>query len=223
MSDKEAGSPEPAANSPVDDRHEADSIRDDGSNKGDDAASNGRSSPEEDEARNGVDDDNDSILSELPEDDIADYDPATANIEDRPVDIDEDVARTLKASKRKTTDGEKRKPKEGRRDKRRRDDDVDANGEGDRRPRKRRGATATGERQRKDRTQSPPEPQLTPEERRARALSKQLDAAVKGPTKRRRRKAEVSAAVRGPKSLFDEISATDLGSLSPYAGSRRPR
>ncbi|KAJ3473722.1 hypothetical protein NLG97_g10166 [Lecanicillium saksenae] len=44
-----------------------------------------------------ADSDKDSdMLSEVDEDQLEDYDPETANIEDRPVDIDEDVARTLK-------------------------------------------------------------------------------------------------------------------------------
>jgi hypothetical protein len=194
MSDNEAGSPEPAAaNSPPPDHGEENLIHDDASDKAGGVASDRHSSPEADDAGNNVnnEEDDSDALSELPEDEVEEYDPATASIEDRPVEIDEDVARTLKASKRKPADGaEKRKPKESRRDKRRRDDGADENGEGAGRPRKRRGG-ATGERQRKERTQSPPDENLTPEERRARALSKQLDAAVKGPQKRRRRKAEV--------------------------------
>lgn len=74
-----------------------------------------------------ADSDRDSdLLSEVDEDQFEDYDPETANIEDRPVDIDEDAARTLKASKRKRAEGEAaRKPREGRREKKRRDRDDD--------------------------------------------------------------------------------------------------
>ena len=63
-------------------------------------------------------------LSEVDENQFEDYDPETANIEDRPVDIDEDVARTLKATKRKRVEGEvPKKPREGRREKKRRNRD----------------------------------------------------------------------------------------------------
>ncbi|CAI4214218.1 unnamed protein product [Parascedosporium putredinis] len=79
-------------------------------------------------------------LSEIDEDQFEDYDPETANIEDRPVEIDEDIARTLKAARRQRTDAERpRKVKEGRREKKKRsrDGDTDADGQDDdARPRK---------------------------------------------------------------------------------------
>lgn len=137
------------------------------------------------------------VLSEVDENQFEDYDPETANIEDRPVDIDEDVARTLKASKRKRADGETvKRPREGRREKKRRDRDDDAAGgddggdDGGRKPR-RRGHGGTSERAAKSQDQSP-EPQdeesLTPEERRKRAIDRALDAAIKKPSGARRKK-----------------------------------
>ncbi|KAG9231818.1 putative transcription factor IWS1 [Amylocarpus encephaloides] len=149
------------------------------------------------------DDDHDSLasdLSEVDEAEFADFDPTTVALEDRPlVDIDEDVAKTLKASKRQRADkGEGKKGKEGKRDKkkRRRDEDEDPDGqqmEG-KRARKPR---PDGERKIRDgpREKRAPSPEneenLTPEERRRRALDKQMDAALKNPNKRRRKRDEV--------------------------------
>ncbi|KAH8169336.1 TFIIS helical bundle-like domain-containing protein [Sarocladium implicatum] len=151
-----------------------------------------------------ADSDRDSdLLSEIDENQFEDYDPETANIEDRPVDIDEDIARTLKASKRKRADGEiPRKPREGRREKKRRDRDTDVamgGAEDDDMAAPRR-ARRTGDGERRARaTQSSPDPQpdedLTPEERRKREINRQLDLAMKKPgTNRRRKKDEEASA-----------------------------
>lgn len=162
----------------------------------DEAVDNGQ----EQEFQNGLaagDSDRESdALSEIDENEFEDYDPETANIEDRPVDIDEDIARTLKASKRKRVPGDvPKKPREGRREKRRdRDDEVsmedgaaDAEGKSQRRSRR----AGDGERRRtKPATPEPEnEEELTPEERRKRAIDRALDAAIKkgGSTKRRRK------------------------------------
>ena len=149
-----------------------------------------------------ADSDHDSdALSEVDEDMIEDYDPEAANIEDRPVEIDEDVARTLKATKRKRVDGSvAKKPREGRREKKRRDKDEDVPMEDD-------GAEDAGKKQRRSRRMaegesrprakaSTPEPEneeeLSPEERRKRAIDRALDAAIKKPSgARRRRKDEI--------------------------------
>lgn len=149
-----------------------------------------------------ADSDNDSdALSEVDENLIEDYDPEAANIEDRPIDIDEDVARTLKATKRKRVDGDAaKKPREGRREKKRRDKDEDVvMGDddahvGDKKQRRsRRGAD--GERRPKTKAPTPEqenEEDLSPEERRKRAIDKALDAAIKKPSgARRRRKDEI--------------------------------
>lgn len=149
--------------------------------------------PQEDPA-DGLDlsDKDSDLLSEIDEDQFEDY-------EERPVNIDEDIAKTLKAAKRKRTDGETaKKPKEGRRAKKRARDDDDLGStlieDTERRPRK---ARSDGE----NRLPTKPTPQnqeneeeLTPEERRRRALDRAMDAAIKNPTKRRRKKDEV---VRG--------------------------
>ncbi|OLN94068.1 Transcription factor IWS1 [Colletotrichum chlorophyti] len=141
----------------------------------------------------------DDQLSEIDEDQFEDYDPETANIEDRPVAVDEDVAKTLKASKRKApAEGEKaRKPKEGRREKKRsRDDEVsgDVDGDAGRPARKSRRAAAEGERKPRSKVASPEvddESHLSPEERRRRAIDRALDAAMKGPVKRKKKKDEI--------------------------------
>src|SRR5580700_11268710 len=63
----------------------------------------------------------DSELSEVDEAEFADFDPTTVAVavDERPVTIDDDVARTLKAAKRKRTDKDEgsKKPKEARREK----------------------------------------------------------------------------------------------------------
>ncbi|RDA90312.1 hypothetical protein CP533_0399 [Ophiocordyceps camponoti-saundersi (nom. inval.)] len=156
----------------------------------------------QDEAAADSDRDSD-LLSEIDENQFEDYDPETANIEDRPVDIDEDMARTLKASKRKRTDGEApKKPREGRREKKRRDRDDEVPAEEDvgpdmgKAPRRSRRA-GDGERRRAKDTEAPQEAQkeeeLTPEERRKRAIDRALDAAIKkgGSSSKRRRKDEI--------------------------------
>ncbi|KAH6884085.1 transcription factor IWS1 [Thelonectria olida] len=149
---------------------------------------------DEDMAGAGSDRDSDA-LSEVDEDQLEDYDPETANIEDRPVDIDEDIARTLKATKRKRVDGEAavRKPREGRREKKRRDrdedipmDDADDGAKKSRRPRR----AGDGERRARAKPSSP-EPEddnLTPEQRRKRAIDQALNAALKKPSGQKRRK-----------------------------------
>ncbi|ROT41603.1 hypothetical protein SODALDRAFT_338868 [Sodiomyces alkalinus F11] len=136
------------------------------------------------------------VLSEIDENQFEDYDPETADIEDRPVAVDEDIAKTLKASKRKRPEGETvKKPKEGRREKKRQREEEEVTGEdGDfeeaastRRPRR------SGEPRARPQKKSPEpeiEENLTPEERRRRALERALDAAFKKPVKRRKRKNE---------------------------------
>ena len=140
--------------------------------------------------------DNDSdILSEIDEDQFDNFDSGPA-----PVTIDETVTKTLKAAKRKRVDGEtNKKPKEGKRARKRarsEDDDIgSAGGElAARRPRKAR--ASEGRARATESTQQPAEDEneedLTPEERRRRALERAMDAAVKGnPNKRRRKKDEV--------------------------------
>lgn len=139
-------------------------------------------------------------LSDVDVDDLEDYDPLKANIETRPVEIDEDVAKSLKATKRKRGDAEgAKKPKEGRRQKKRRSEDDDevsaADGtiiEGKRR--RAGGEKSSGEKRGKARpsAKASPEPEneenLTPEQRRARAIEKAMDAAMKAKGNKRRTK-----------------------------------
>jgi transcription factor SPN1 len=141
-------------------------------------------------------------LSEADENDLEDYDPETANIEDRPVDIDEDVAATLKVTKRKRTDGElPKKPKEGRRDKKRRDRDDDIpmdevlDLDGGKKPRRRRAAAAAADEERRSAAKAAvAEPEneedLTPEERRKRAIDRAIESSQKKSGSKRRRKDE---------------------------------
>ncbi|TAQ84575.1 hypothetical protein B7494_g7104 [Chlorociboria aeruginascens] len=159
--------------------------------------------------------DNDSELSEVDEAEFADFDPTTVALEDRPtVGIDEDVAKTLKAGKRKRADGDK-KPREGHRDKKkkRRDEDEDADGEELDGKRIRKPKRIDGGRKDRDRPRErrkTPEPEneehLTPDERRRRALDKAMDAALKNPNKRRRKKDEVDLE----EALDDEIAALTI-------------
>jgi transcription factor SPN1 len=163
-----------------------------------------------DNAENDNDDDlsdNESELSEVDEAEFAEFDPTTVALEDRPlVGIDEDIARTLKAGKRKRADkdGDGRKPKEAKRDKKkksRRDDDEDPDGELVDGKRVKKPKRIDGERKDRDKAKErrPATPEneenLTPEERRRRALDKAMDAALKNPNKRRRKKDEVVCTI----------------------------
>ena len=163
--------------------------------------------------------DNESELSEVDEDEFADFDPTTVALDDRPqISIDEDVAKSLKAGKKKRVPGEK-KPKEKKREKKKRarDDDEDPDGqlmEG-KRTSKKKSVRADGERREKgpakERRQQEPENEenLDPAERRRRALDRAMDDALKNPAKRRRKKDEVVCSTWEYEGLF---SNTDLGS-----------
>ncbi|KHN94390.1 transcription factor IWS1 [Metarhizium album ARSEF 1941] len=161
-----------------------------------DAVDDGKEAEFQDEVAAADSDRDSDALSEIDENEFEDYDPETANIEDRPVDIDEDIARTLKATKRKRVAGDApKKSREGRREKKRRDRDDDVamedgsevDGKASRRARR------TGEGERRRAKPGTPEPEneeeLSPEERRKRAIDRALDAAIKksGTTKRRRK------------------------------------
>ncbi|KAJ2903914.1 hypothetical protein MKZ38_009149 [Zalerion maritima] len=144
------------------------------------------------------DSDKESIISEIDDQELADYDAEAAQLENRPVDL-EDIARSLKATKKKRADGDQpRKPRERRREKKRsREDEVGSDGDGEGKRPRRAGArdaaaTATPGADRERTSPEPvPEENLTPEERRQRALSRAMDAALKNPIKRRRKKDEV--------------------------------
>lgn len=147
-----------------------------------------------------------SDLSEVDEAEFEDFDPNAIAIDERPrVDLDEDVVRTLTAKKKKRGDGDAapKKPKEGKRAKKKRDDDNDgADGEIMRGKRKSKGLgvqrssgdakeRAKERRAQAVRDEQANEEQMTPEERRRKALDKAMDAALKNPNKRRKKKDEV--------------------------------
>lgn len=170
---------------------------------GNDPVEDGKESEIQDETAAADSDRDSDLLSEIDENQFEDYDPETANIEDRPVDI-EDIARTLKATKRKRADGDvPKKPREGRREKKRRDldDEVPLEDEapadiGKTTQRRSRRAGEGGERRRAKEANASPEPPneeyLSPEERRKRAIDRALDAAIKtGSSTKRRRKDEI--------------------------------
>ncbi|KAK4218928.1 transcription factor iws-1 [Rhypophila decipiens] len=132
--------------------------------------------------------DESDLLSEIDEEQFDDYEE-----ESKPVEIDENVAMKLKAKRKASTDTGAPKKKEGRRPKKRArgSADVDGDDDGERRPRK---ARTEGERRTRDEGKAPEpenEDHLTPEERRRRALDRAIDAAVKNPVKRRRKKDEI--------------------------------
>ncbi|KAH8648572.1 hypothetical protein BX600DRAFT_517947 [Xylariales sp. PMI_506] len=143
-----------------------------------------------------VDDEDD--LSDIDEDQFGDYDPEAARIEEKPVEIDEDVARTLKAGKRKGL--ATKKPKEGRREKkkRRRDDDdndivaaAESTVTGSKRVRKVTGADGSAATSKKPSPEPIDESTLTPEERRRRAIERAATGELKKTIKKRKKKDEV--------------------------------
>ena len=162
-------------------------------------------------------DGDDSELSEVDEAEFADFDPTTVQLDDGPaMEIDEEAARTLKASKRKREGDGTKKPKEGKREKskkKRRErptaegDDYDSGADGEilegKRRVKSKSTASRGERDRSDkekarervreraRMQEVAEENMTEEQKRAARLDAAMDAALKNPTKRRRRKDEV--------------------------------
>ncbi|KAI0130472.1 transcription factor IWS1 [Xylariales sp. AK1849] len=150
--------------------------------------------------------DSDDDLSEIDEDQFGDYDPSAARIEEKPVEIDEDVARTLKAGKRK---GQAvRKPKEGRREKKKRGHDDDGNDGADGEilsgKRSRKAGPGGGERSKKPSPEPVNEADLTPEERRRRAIERAATGEIKKSTKKRRtKKDEVDLEAE----LDDQIAA----------------
>lgn len=181
------------------------------------ASINAASDNEQNEDR----DDLDSELSEVDEAEFADFDPTTVALDDRPaVDIDEDVARTLKAGKRKRPEkdgeGAPKKPKEGKREKTKKKrtrpertgsgaEEYDSGADGEilegKRRSKPKSVRIDGERKERDRAkerrreehraQALDQENMTPEQRRAAALDAAMDAALKNPNKRRRKKDEV--------------------------------
>jgi transcription factor SPN1 len=134
-----------------------------------------------------ADSDDESLLSEVDEAQFADFDPGAVEVAP-----DFDALKSIKVNKRKRAEGEepaakkKRKDKERKRPSRRADSEAlsGADGADGKKPRKSR---ATGEpRQRVEIN----EDDLSPEERRRRALDRAMDAAVKRTQGKRMRKGD---------------------------------
>ncbi|KAI9774886.1 MAG: Transcription factor iws1 [Geoglossum simile] len=151
--------------------------------------------------------DNDSELSDLDEAIFEDFDDRAVAV-DRPIAVDESNVALLGVHKRKRPEGEKeadeaskKKKRETRREKPKKlrkpkdvEDDVDFLEDGDGSEKKKR--RVVGERKQRARarvrTPSPEKDEdLTPEERRKKALDRAMDEALKNPNKRRRKKDEV--------------------------------
>ncbi|KAL9104455.1 MAG: hypothetical protein Q9163_000607 [Psora crenata] len=154
--------------------------------------------------------DADSILSDVDEAQFEDFDPNQITIEERPaIVVDEDNVKLLGRHKRKRDaegvdgEGKKRKKKEGKREKpkkarKKKDSDDEFSGgqevEGKRVRKKKAFVEGEGRKERAKvvrRATPEDEGDLDPEERRRRALDRAMDAALKNPTKRRRRAGEV--------------------------------
>ncbi|KAI9762991.1 MAG: Transcription factor iws1 [Chaenotheca gracillima] len=146
-----------------------------------------------------------SDLSDVDEAQFEDFDPANVAIDDRPaIAVDESNVGLIGVHKRKRVpgaegeEGAKKKKKEGRREKpkksrKKRDEDEFSGGEELEGKRERKKKSLGGERKERAKARkATPEPdkeeELSPEERRRRALDRAMDEALKNPNRRRRRK-----------------------------------
>jgi transcription factor SPN1 len=140
------------------------------------------------------DSDDDSLLSEVDEAQFADFDAAAVNIAP---DLDT-LNKTLKVTKRKRAEGEEaapRKKKERTREKARKNprgrldsDEGFSGGEQLEGKRRRNKGTTDGEKKPRPVRQEINDEDLTPEERRRRALDRAMDAAVKKSSGKRAKK-----------------------------------
>lgn len=145
-------------------------------------------------AATGLDDsDDESLLSEVDEAQFADFDPAAVQVAP---DFDT-LNKTGKIKKRQRTDGEEgpKKKKERTREKvkknrRRRDSDEGFSGGEEIEGKRARKKGAEGERKKPVRVEIN-EDDLSPEERRRRALDRAMDAALKKPTAKRIKKGDI--------------------------------
>ncbi|CBX90529.1 hypothetical protein IAQ61_002027 [Plenodomus lingam] len=152
--------------------------------------------PDDDDIQAGLSD-NESVLSEALDDDQLDeqfgeFDASNIAIEERPAQaIDEDNVKQIGVHKRKRTgaDGEEPRKKKKRADKPRRKknkDGEDAAEDGERRSKRTKKAGRVRGASPDDDAEA--DANLTPEERRKRALNAQIDSIVKGNSSRRRKK-----------------------------------
>ncbi|KAF2755466.1 hypothetical protein EJ05DRAFT_540195 [Pseudovirgaria hyperparasitica] len=166
--------------------------------------------------KDGEDSDNESVLSDVDEAQFEDFNPADIAIEDQPVALDDDLLGQIKVSKRKRgEDGEggvQKKKKEGRREKpknrKKRDEDHFSGGE-----------ELEGKRSRKKdrvRAATPVEDDtnLTPEERRRRALDRAMDEAQRKPKVRRKKdgidlEAMADAEIEDMRKRMTDAAAND--------------
>ncbi|KAF2243261.1 hypothetical protein BU26DRAFT_493094 [Trematosphaeria pertusa] len=151
--------------------------------------------PDADDVQEGGLSDNESILSELDEQQFEDFDADNIAIEERPAQmIDENTVGLIGVHKRRRTelDGEapKKKKKRAEKPRRKKTRDEDVSGGDDTGTRKSRRSKKAG----RIRGTSPDveaDENLTPEERRRRALDEQIKAIVKPGTSRRRKKGDI--------------------------------
>lgn len=155
--------------------------------------------PEADIADNISDDG--SELSEVNEDEFADFDVNAINIEE--ADIDRDALKEVKVRRKERKPGEepRKKKKEGRKEKQQRsktkrrrgedDDEVSADGADADAPRGRRRKDAAdgGEKKQRKVREETPEDQLDAQERSRRQIERSIAEAIKRPTGRKRRQA----------------------------------
>ncbi|GBF66982.1 transcription factor [Trichophyton mentagrophytes] len=148
--------------------------------------------------------DDESVLSDVDEEQFKEFDPADIPLDDRPaLAIDEENLKLVGRHKRRRTeeDGEgqtKKKKKEGRRDKkshRKKQGSEEFSGgeemDGKRRRKRREGGGEKAPRQSKKQVEEEiDEESLDPATRRRRALDRMMDEALKKPSKRRIKKAD---------------------------------
>ena len=144
----------------------------------------------------GAESDDESLLSEVDEAQFADFDASAVQVAP---DFDT-LTRSIKVSKRKRVEGEEPEPKKrkektrekAKKNRRRHDsDDGFSGGEEVEGKRRRAGGASSGEKRSKPVRPEINEDDLTPEERRRRALDRAMDAAVKKSGSKRIRKGEI--------------------------------
>jgi transcription factor SPN1 len=155
------------------------------------------------------DDDNlsdDSALSEVDDEGLDEFDEGALNIADRPVAVDESNVALLGVHRRKRAEGEDGTTKRRKKSTRKRPKDTAGAGgdEGESRPTRER--KSAGERRERRKPTPEDDSNLTPEERRKKALDRAMDEAIKGPSARRKKKGGIVRGLRlclTPRMLLD--------------------
>ncbi|CAK4033860.1 Transcription factor IWS1 [Lecanosticta acicola] len=166
----------------------------------DDEAENADGNPDNTGAAAEDDDDLESELEELDDKEFENFDPSALNIPDKPIDVDESNVGLLGVHKRKRTDEEqaeydarkkKRKEKKSRRRRGGDEDDFEGGEEVDGKRSRKSKAGADGRKSKAGRARTPEdEENLSPEERRRRALDRKMDEALKTNRVSRRKAAQ---------------------------------